>query len=66
MKASEKFAHNMKMLREKQGYSKTKLATLVNVHRTYIALIENGSRIPTLDVAFRIAYALQTNLKDML
>lgn len=44
------------------GLSQETLAEAAGLHPTYISMVERGVRNPTLDVAARIAKALQISL----
>ena len=43
-----KFGRGVRHLREKLGLSQEDFAELVNVHRTYVGMIERGEKSPTL------------------
>jgi len=63
---SEKFGQVVKSVREKRGTSQEKLAELAGVDRTYVSMIERGKRHPTLEVAKRIADALEVKLSALI
>ena len=63
---SEKFGQVMRLAREDQGTSQEKLAELAEIDRTYVSMIERGKRHPTLEVANRIAQALNVRLSEMI
>lgn len=59
------FGHAVRMRRESLGLSQESLASLCQVHRTYIGGIERGERNPTLKTMTRISEALDTTLSDL-
>lgn len=65
-RASEKFGVEVKRRREEQGLSQEQLAELADIDRTYISMIERGKRNPTLEVAERIAAALDIRLSELI
>lgn len=60
------FGKKVKKLREEYGYSQEKLANLSNIDRTYLPAIEKGTRNISLQVAAKIAKALNTELYKLL
>ena len=46
------------------GLSQEKLAETAGLHPTYVSMVERGIRNPTLDVAARIAKALESVCRD--
>lgn len=57
----------IKTLREKKGYSITKLADLAGVSKSYLSYIErNMQNNPSLQVLAKIAYHLDTNIEYLL
>ncbi|MDF2835881.1 MAG: transcriptional regulator [Paenibacillus sp.] len=57
----------IKTLREKKGYSITKLADLAGVSKSYLSYIErNVQNNPSLQVLAKIAYHLDTNMEYLL
>ena len=63
---STKFGRAVRSTREKQGLSQEKLAELAEVDRTYVSMIERSKRQPTLEVAQRIADALNVRLSEII
>ncbi|HEX6601091.1 MAG TPA: helix-turn-helix transcriptional regulator [Solirubrobacterales bacterium] len=51
--------------RKKKGLTQEELATRVELHETYISLIESGRRNPTWGVVRRISRALEVPLPDL-
>lgn len=57
----------IKSLREKKGYSITRLAELAGVSKSYLSYIErNVQNNPSLQVLAKIAYHLDTNIEYLL
>ena len=52
--------------REQRALSQEKLAELAGVHRNYIGLIERAERVPSLEIAWRVATALGTHLSSLI
>jgi transcriptional regulator with XRE-family HTH domain len=65
-RAADKFGVEVKRRREEQGLSQEQLAELADIDRTYISMIERGKRNPTLEVAERIAVALDMKLSELI
>jgi XRE family transcriptional regulator, regulator of sulfur utilization len=63
---SKQFGNAVRNLRSAAGLSQEKLAESAGIHPTYIGMIERGVRNPTLDVAARIAKALQMSLPRLI
>ena len=63
---SERFGQVVKSVRERQGMSQEKLAELAEIDRTYVSMIERGKKHPTLEVASRIADALNMRLSEII
>lgn len=49
------FGHNLKRLRKSYGWTQERLAERLEVHVSYIGLLERGSRSPSLETAERAA-----------
>lgn len=56
----EHLASNIKQMREKNGFSQEKLASLVGVTRAQISAIETGTRVPSLGLVNKIALVFNT------
>ena len=63
---SKKFGRAVRSARESKGLSQEKLAELAEVDRTYVSMIERSKRQPTLEVAQRIADALNVRLSEII
>jgi transcriptional regulator with XRE-family HTH domain len=66
MSISKRFGRVVRERRLAAGLSQEKLAEKAALHPTYISMVERGARNPTLDVAARIADALQTTLARLI
>lgn len=60
------FGKNVRLTREKLGWSQEELAEFSGYHRTYISGIERGRRNPTISVSQNIAKALAVPLHKLL
>lgn len=61
----KKFADNVKKYREAKGYTKSKMAELVDCDISYIGKIERAEKYPNLKMIFKIAEALEITAKDL-
>ena len=61
-----KLAERIKKERQKRNLSQENFAELVGFHRTYIGMLERAERNITLTNLFKIANALNIELKDLL
>lgn len=53
---------NLKILRKKKGYSQIKLQHLVGVSNSSIEAYEQGVRIPSLPIAYRLSEVLGSSI----
>jgi len=51
--------------RRQQKLTQEQLAEMVDLHRTYIGFIEQGTRSPSMVSIYKIALALKINIKDL-
>lgn len=58
-------AKELRSLRHRKGITQEKLAFLAGLHPTYISMLENGRKSPTIDALERIARALEANLSSI-
>ena len=56
----------LRNLRESRQESQGQLAVRVGLHRSYIAKIEQGHRVPTLDVLYRLAHHFGCRMEDLI
>lgn len=61
----KKFADNVKKYRESKGYTKSKMAELVDCDISYIGKIERAEKYPNLKMIFKIAEAFEIPAKDL-
>lgn len=64
--ARNKFAENLRKLRQAKGWSQEQLAERADLHRTYIGSVERGERNITIDNMERLAAALDAKIQDLL
>lgn len=57
----ERFAQNLRLLRERAGISQEALAKACDLHRTEVSLLERCLRSPRLDTMIIIAEGLELN-----
>jgi len=58
-------ARKLRELRLKQGITQERLAFLARLHSTYISMLENGRKSPTVDALERIAQALGVRISSI-
>lgn len=61
-----RFAANLKRLRQARGLSQADLATVAGVADSYVSMLERGQRIPPLDTVAVLAHALNVPVRDLL
>lgn len=59
------FGINVRSYREAKGWSQDKLSEMSGLHRTYISGIERGVRNPTIEIAHKIAVALEIKVSRL-
>lgn len=59
------FAHRLRELRKRQGYSQQKLADIANVEQSTIKRIELVQLAPTLDLLISLSRALDLEVRDL-
>jgi transcriptional regulator with XRE-family HTH domain len=55
-------AAKLRELRLERGITQERLAFLAKLHPTYISMLENGRKSPTVDALERIAWALEVKV----
>ena len=55
----------LKKLRKEQNLTQKNLSSMVNIHRSYYSMIENGKRNPSLKVAISLKRALNYQYDDI-
>ena len=58
--------HPVRAWREQRGLNQGQLAAMIGISRAYLAQIEGGERIGTLEVMARVARALDRRLEDLI
>jgi len=57
--------NNMKLLRDKENLTGTKLARKVGVTPSMIYMVENGQKNPSIMLGYQIAQALNSSVEDV-
>lgn len=57
--------NQMKILRDRENMTGTKLARRVGVTPSMIYMVENGQKNPSIMLAYRIAQALNASIEDV-
>lgn len=60
------FGKELKNAREAAGLSQEKLAFSAEIDRSYVSLLENDRKSPTLDTLFRIADAIGISASELI
>lgn len=58
-------ARSVKLRRKELGLSQEELADLAEIDRTYASQIERGVANPSLEVLFRIAHSLNSDIASL-
>ena len=66
MSLGETVARNIRRIRRERGLSQEELASLVNINRNYIGMIERQENSPTIQMVERIAKVLQVRPSQLL
>ena len=53
---------NLQKVREAKGYTQVKLAMIIEVSQQSITYYETGTRVPSLEIAYKLATALNTTI----
>lgn len=59
------FGRKLATIRKQKGFTQESLGDAVDMHYTYISLIERGQRKATITTVFRIARALKIDIKEL-
>lgn len=62
----KQFGQNLQRTRKEKGISQEKLAEIVGVNRTYLSLVEQGHRNPSMKFLYRVVKALKTSSGKLL
>ena len=57
--------HNLKKIRLENDLKQIGLANEVGISKSYYSNIENGTKVPSLEIAFKIAKALGVAIEDI-
>lgn len=60
------FGRNLKRIRRAQGRTQEEVARQAHVHRNSLRWIENGTRMPSLFIALKLAEVLGVGLSELL
>jgi len=66
MNLEQAFGLVLKKHRKQHDLSQEEMASVCELDRTYISLLERGKRRPTLNTIFTISRSLQTNASDLI
>lgn len=66
MDIRSRLGHNIRRLRQSQGWSQEQFAFEAGIHRTYISDLERGIRNPTITVVEKLATALGARAGELL
>lgn len=66
MTIEEAFGQIIKTLRKKTNFSQEKLSEISSLDRSFISLLENGKKQPSLVTIFQLAKALNTTPSKIL
>lgn len=58
-------SNNVKILREKKGYTQSELGAAIGVTRQTVAAIEQGRYSPSLETAFRLARLFDADINSV-
>ena len=65
MQINSAVAQTIRELRNKNKVSQEKLAEAIDSHQVYISEIENGKKIPSLPVLYKIAQFFELSLSEI-
>ena len=60
------FGSLLRELRDEASLSQERLAEIAGLNRTYISMLENGKRQPSVDVLLRLSTALEVEASDII
>lgn len=61
----DNFGKRLARLRKQKGFTQESLAEKVDLHFTYIGMVERGKRNPTISNVYKIAKALRVDIKEL-
>jgi len=62
----DKLKIRLRELRAERKLTQGQIAQRLGVHRSYIARIEQGDRVPALEIAYRLARVLGCRMDDLI
>lgn len=62
---TQKFGQKVRKVRKQRGLTQEKLAELAGIDYSYLNLIENGKRNPSLKVIAKLSRVLGVRLEDL-
>lgn len=66
MEVAEKFGRNLAAVRREAGFTQDQLAAEVFLDRAAISRLEQGHRLPRLDLVVKLAEAIGVQVRDLL
>lgn len=64
--AAERLGQNVLTARRRAGFSQEELGAIAGLHRTEIAFLEGGRRLPRADTLIKLASALAVDVGELL
>ncbi|MCL2122798.1 MAG: helix-turn-helix domain-containing protein [Desulfovibrionaceae bacterium] len=65
-KISHAFGLALRMARQQCGIPQDKLAELANIDKSYVSLLEQGKRQPSITILFQLSDALNVSPTDLI
>lgn len=59
------FGRILRLRRTAKGISQEELASRAGLHRTFVSMLERGTRAPSLDAIRKLAVGLETTAADL-
>ncbi|MGN6664107.1 MAG: helix-turn-helix domain-containing protein [Solirubrobacterales bacterium] len=66
MNVAEKFGRNLAAVRREAGFTQDQLAAELFMTRAALSRLEQGHRLPRLDLVVRLAQAIGVQVRDLL
>jgi DNA-binding XRE family transcriptional regulator len=63
--AAERIGRNVFMARRRAGFSQEALGALACLHRTEVAMVERGERLPRVDTLLKLGFSLAVPVGDL-
>jgi len=58
------FRKQLAKTRKRNGFTQEKLADLIDVHSTYISMVERGARNPSIANVYKMSKALKVDIRE--